>query len=62
MKIIDNINSKDYGRFKDIWELLTDLNISQADEVSCFSETNKCFTKDEILLYLDMETTMETTS
>lgn len=43
-------------------QILTDLNISQADEVSCFSETNKCFTKDEILLYLDMETTMEATS
>jgi hypothetical protein len=44
------------------YQILTGLNISQADEVSCFSETSRCFTKDELLLYLDMETTLEAAS
>lgn len=43
-------------------QILAGFNISQADEISCFSESNECFTKDEILWYLDTETTVEATS
>lgn len=43
-------------------QIETDLNILQTDERSCFSETSECFTKDELLLYLEMTTTVEATS
>lgn len=43
-------------------QILAGFNISQADEISCFSESSECFTKDEILWYLDAETTVEETS
>lgn len=43
-------------------QILAGFNISQADEISCFSESSECFTKDEILWYLDAETTVEATS
>ena len=62
MKIIDNINSKDYGDEAAYHQIETDLNILQTDERSCFSETSECFTKDELLLYLEMTTTVEATS
>lgn len=43
-------------------QIEADLNISQTDERSCFSETSECFTKDELLLYLEMTTTVEAVS
>lgn len=36
-------------------QILAGLKISEADEKSCFSEDNACFTKDEILTYLGVE-------
>ena len=43
-------------------QIETDLNILQTDERCCFSETSECFTKDELLLYLEMTTTLEAVS
>ena len=43
-------------------QLFVDLNISESDDVSCFSKSSKCFTKDEILTYLNEETTAEVVS
>ncbi|WP_300606382.1 XAC2610-related protein [uncultured Oscillibacter sp.] len=36
-------------------QILADFDLSQAEEKSCFSEDNDCFTKDEILTYLGIE-------
>ena len=43
-------------------QILADLDLPQAEEKSCFSETSECFTKDELLLYLEMTTTLEAAS
>lgn len=43
-------------------QIFTDFDISHSGDISCFSENNKCFTKDELLMYLDMESKAEVTS
>jgi len=43
-------------------QIFTELDISHSGDISCCSESNKCFTKDELLMYLDMESTAEATS
>lgn len=42
--------------------IFADLDISQMDDTSCFSESGKCFSKDEMLTYLNAEATVEAAS
>ena len=43
-------------------QIFTDFDISHSGDVSCFSRNSKCFTKDELLMYLDTESKAEVTS
>lgn len=40
-------------------QIFDDFNISQNDEMSCFSENTRRFTKDEMITYLNIETAGE---
>ena len=56
--------TKYYEKGKEIDEkaynqIFDDFNISQNDEVSCFSENTQRFTKDEMITYLNIETVGE---
>jgi len=52
----DEIDETAYNR------IFADLDISQMDDTSCFSESGKCFSKDEMLTYLNAEATVEAAS
>lgn len=55
-KLGEEIDEATYNR------IFVDLDISQMDDTSCFSESSKCFTKDEILMYLNTEISAEAVS
>ena len=42
--------------------IFSELDISCSGDISCFSDCNMCFTKDELLMYLDTESTAEAAS
>lgn len=55
-KLGEEIDKAAYDR------IFVDLDISQMDDTSCFSENILSFTKEEILVYLETEATTEATS
>lgn len=43
-------------------QVFVDLGFSQSGDISCFSERNSCFSKEELLVYLNTESAVEATS